>query len=87
MPKLCFCRFLSAVGVRSKYLTLSVVPIGEIHACKDEDGAEEEPDGNLLVEEPPSEEDGGDGVEIDPVGSNDGAEFADDPVPDEVAEH
>ena len=87
MPKLCFCRFLSAVGVRSKYLTLSVVPIGEIHACKDEDGAEEEPDGDLLMEEPPGEEDSGDGVEIDPVGGNNGTQLADDPVPDEVAEH
>ena len=61
--------------------------IGEIHTCKDEDGAEEEPDCDLFIEEPPGEEDGGDGVEIDPIGGDDGTQFADDPVPDEVAEH
>ena len=61
--------------------------VGEIHTCEDEDGAKKEPGGNLLVEEPPGEEDGGDGIEVDPVSSDDGTQFTDDPVPDEVAEH
>ena len=39
------------------------------------------------MEEPPSKEDGGDGIEVDPVSGYDGSEFADDPVPEEVAEH
>lgn len=53
----------------------------KVHAGKDEDGAEEEPGGDLLVEEPPGEEYGSDGIEIDPVGGNNGSEFADNPVP------
>ena len=59
----------------------------KVHAGKDEDGAEEEPGGDLLVEEPPGEEDGGDGIEIDPVGGNNGSEFAHNPVPKQEAKH
>ena len=61
--------------------------VSKVYAEEDEDGAEEEPEGNLLVEEPPGEEDGGDWIEIDPVGGDDSSELADDPVPEEVAEH
>ena len=53
-------------------LECSRIFIAEIHAQKDEDGAKEEPRCDLLVEQPPCEDDGGDGVEIDPVGGNDG---------------
>ena len=59
----------------------------KVHAGKDEDGAEEEPGGDLLVEEPPGKEYGGDGIEIDPVGGNNGSEFAHNPVPKQEAEH
>jgi len=41
----------------------------------------------LLVEEPPGEEYGSDGIEIDPVGGNNGSEFAHNPVPKQEAEH
>ena len=61
--------------------------VGKEHTGEDEDGAEEEPDGDLLVEQPPGEEDGGQGVQVDPVGGDDGTELADDPVPNEEAEH
>ena len=60
---------------------------GEEHACEDEGGAEKEPDGDLFVEEPPGEENGGDGVEIHPVGGDDGTEFADDPIPGDITDH
>ena len=39
------------------------------------------------MEQPPGKEDGGDGVEVDPVGGDDGTELANDPVPEEEAEH
>ncbi len=61
--------------------------ISEVHAYEDKEGAEEEPDGDLFVEQPPGKEDGGDGVEIDPVGGKDSSQFADDPVPEDVADH
>ena len=61
--------------------------IGQVHAGKDEDGAEEEPDGNLLVEQPPGKEDGSDGVEINPVGGNHSTKLADDPVPTKITDH
>ena len=59
----------------------------KVHAGKDEDGAEEEPGGDLLVEQPPGKDDGGDGVEIDPVGGDDGSQLADDPVPEQETDH
>jgi len=61
--------------------------IGEVHAEEDKGGAEEEPEGDLLVEQPPGKEDGGDGIEVDPVRGNHRPELSDDPVPCEVAEH
>ena len=61
--------------------------ITEIHARQDEYRTHQEPRCDLLMQQPPSEDDGGDGVEIDPVGSNDSAEFADDPVPNNITPH
>ena len=63
------------------------LPVSKIHAHKDESRAEKEPNGDLLVEQPPGEENGGDGIEVDPVCCDHRAEFADDPVPDKVTEH
>ena len=63
------------------------LPVSKIHAHKDESRAEKEPNGDLLVEQPPGEENGGDGIEVDPVRRDDRTEFADDPVPGEVTEH
>lgn len=39
------------------------------------------------MEQPPGEEDGGDGIEVNPVGGDNGSESADDPVPRHVTEH
>ena len=61
--------------------------VGEIHAEENEGGTKEEPDGNLLMEQPPGEDDRGDGIEVDPVRGDNSAEFADDPVPHDVTEH
>ena len=61
--------------------------IGEVHADKDKGRAEEEPKGDPLIEQPPGKKDGGDGIEVDPVRSDNRAEFSDDPVPCEVTEH
>ena len=60
--------------------------IAEIHAGKDEQGADEEIDGDAFVEEYPGKEYGDDGVEIDVVGDGDCSQFLDDPVPDKVTE-
>ena len=68
-------------------MTLRILLIGEIHAEENEGGAEEKPDGNLLVEQPPGKEYGGDGIEVDPVRSDHRTKFTNDPVPSEVAEH
>lgn len=57
------------------------------HAGDDEEAAEEEPEGDVLGEQPPGKDDGGDGVEIDPVGGGNGTKLADDPVPKEEAQH
>ena len=61
--------------------------IGQVHAGEDEDGADEEINGDLLGEDGPGEENGGDGVEIDVVGGCDCTEFLQDPVPGEEAPH
>ena len=61
--------------------------VGQIHANKNEGRAKEEPNSDLLVEQPPGKADRGDGIEIDPVGGNDSSEFADDPVPKQIADH
>ena len=62
-------------------------PVGEVHTEEDKGRAEKEPDGDFLVEQPPGEEDGGDGIEVDPVRRDDRTELADDPAPGEVTEH
>lgn len=61
--------------------------ITEIHARQDEYRTHQEPRRDLLMQQPPSEDDGGDGVKIDPVGSNDSTKFADDPIPYDVTTH
>ena len=62
-------------------------PVGEVHTEEDKGRAEEEPNGDLLVEQPPGKEDSGDGIEVNPVCGDDRTELADDPVPDEVTKH
>ena len=42
----------------------SAFRVGEVHAGEDKDGADEEVDGNLLMEQPPSKKDGGDRIKI-----------------------
>ena len=61
--------------------------VGQIHACQNQGRAEEEPNGDLLVEQPPGKADRGDRIEIDPVGSDNSSKFADDPIPKEIANH
>ena len=79
-------RNFSAPLVESTKIIL-LFPVGEVHAEEDESGAEEEPNGDLLVEQPPGEQNGGDGIEVDPVRRDHRTELADDPVPDEVTKH
>ena len=43
----------------------SAFRVGEVHASEDKDGADEEVDGNLLMEQPPSKKNGGDRIKID----------------------
>ncbi len=45
----------------------------EIHTYKDQYGAKDEIDRDLLWENDPGKEDGGDGIEIDVVGGDNGA--------------
>ncbi len=73
--------------VFQRVLECSRIFIAEIHAEEDEGGAKEEPRCDLLVEQPPCEDDGGDGIEIHPVGGDDGTQFADHPVPCQETEH
>ena len=61
--------------------------IGEVHTEEDECRAEKEPNGDLLVEQPPGEKDGGDGIEVNPIRGDDRTEFADDPIPGKVTKH
>ena len=79
-------RNFSAPLVESTKIIL-LFPVGEVHSKEDESGAEEEPDGDLLVEQPPGKEDSGDGIEVNPVCGDDRTELPDDPVPDEVTKH
>ena len=79
--------FPDAMKRYSESSFLLLFPVGEIHANKNQGRAKEEPDGNLFAEQPPGKNDRGDGIEIDPVGGDDRAEFADDPVPNEITEH
>ena len=61
----------------SSLLTL----VCEEHTKKDEGSSEKEVDGDLLGEDGPSEEDGGNGIEIDVVGGDDCTQFLQYPVP------
>ena len=55
--------------------------VSEVHADEDEGGSEKEVDGDLFGENGPSEEDGGDGVEIDVVCGDNGTQFLQYPIP------
>ena len=68
------------------YLSLFLLPIRKIHSRKDQDGAKQEPDGNLFVKQPPSKQDGGDGIEIHPVSGNHCPQLTDYPVPGQETE-
>ena len=57
------------------------------HAKEDKGCAEEEIDGDLLGEDSPGEEDGGDGIEIYIIGGDDGSQFLQHPVPSQETEH
>ena len=69
------------------FILFNGVMVAHVHTDEDEGGTHEEPDGDLFTEQPPGKENGGDGVEIDPVGGDDDAEMLDDKVPGEVADH
>ena len=85
-------KFASAIRKFSVPLVGSIknillFPVGEVHTEEDEGRTEEEPNGDLLIKQPPGEEDGGDGIEVNPVRSDDRTEFADDPIPGKVTKH
>ena len=44
--------------------------ISQVHTYEDKDGADNEVNGDLLGEQPPSKQDRGDGIEVDTVGSH-----------------
>ena len=46
---------------------------GEVHTCKDQYGTKDEIDRDLFWENDPRKEDGGDGIEIDVVGGDNGS--------------
>ena len=52
-----------------------MVFLGEEHAGEDEGGAEDEVEGDLLIENGPGEDNGDYGIEIDVVGADNGAKF------------
>ncbi len=54
-------------------MSSSVPLIGKVHADKDEDGANKEINGDLFWKNNPGKENGGDGIEIDVVGGNNGS--------------
>ena len=62
-------------------------PFGKYHADDDECATEQEPDGDMLAEQPPGKEDGEDGVEVDPVGGYHRSQLTYYPVPQDVAQH
>ena len=64
-----------------------LLSVAEVHAGEDEQGAGEEIEGDALGEDQPGKEYGGDGIEIDIVGDDDGSEFLDGPVPSQITEH
>ena len=61
--------------------------VAEVHAHEDKEGADEEIEGDALGEDEPGEEHGGNGIEIDVVGDDDGSQLLDDPIPCQVTEH
>ena len=75
---------MGSMSLRCAGLRLTVA---EVHAHEDEQGAGEEIEGDALGEDQPGKEYGGDGIEIDIVGDDDGSEFLDGPVPSQITEH
>ena len=61
--------------------------LGKVHACENHNGAKEKPRGNLFVEQPPSKENGGDGIEVYPVSSYYSAKLMNNPTPDKETYH
>ena len=61
--------------------------VGQVHAEEDEEGAEEEVDGDLLGEDEPGKDYGGNGIKVDIVSGHDGSQFLHHPVPGQEAEH
>ena len=64
-----------------------MLAVGKIHAEKDEQGTEDKPRGDSLAEYPPGKENSDERVTVNPVSSDNGTEFADDPVPKDITEH
>ena len=62
-------------------------PVGQIHSDEDEDGAHEEPDGDLLAENPPGEKNRYERIQVDIVRGHDGAELVHHPRPSQEAGH
>ena len=61
--------------------------LGEVHAGKNEGGAKDEVEGNMLAEDGPREDNGDYWIEIDVVGADDGSQLLENPVPCEIAPH
>ena len=70
---------------KEKFLLFAL--ISQVHANKDEDGANNEVNGNLLGEDGPSKEDRCDGIEVDIVGSHNGTQLLQYPVPRHKTKH
>lgn len=68
-------------------LLMTMMFLGEVHAGKNEGGAEDEIEGDLFAEYGPSEDDCDYGIEIDVVGANEGSKLLENPIPCEIASH
>ena len=62
-------------------------PIRQEHSDEDEGGAEEEKEGDFLVEEQPREDNRREGVDIDVVRGGDGADLLHRPIPHDETQH
>jgi hypothetical protein len=63
------------------------VPVSQIHAYKYQESAKNKENRNLLMQYKPGEDDGGDRIEIDVVGSHDSAQLLEHPVPCQETQH
>ncbi len=68
-------------------LLMTMMFLGEVHAGKNEGGAEDEIEGDLFAEYGPSEDDCDYGIEIDVVGANEGSKLLENPVPRQETRH